>query len=369
MPKPLLIVLHGSGKYTTDWATKHLARLDELSGQYQRFKNEPFSKQVEVVPLNYDTVFEGHVNRWAEQRSELEELSKQTEVRLPGFMTLLKDKTLPPADRGFLWSHVLDPVAYRGITTVRDEVRSVVLASVVKTIADHLRDSPGSDVSIMGHSLGTIVLHDILHLLASEQAGDDGASFRAGAFRFTNVFQVANATRLGPPKLIDQKPYDSHVRPLSAGASQSGHNPYVGTFYNFRNDWDPVSWWRRFNPSGWGDDYVDVKVEHVHQVNVHGFIHYLEHPDVHVEIFKGMLGFSTVSSTEHNARLTEFSDFKPNSCGDTIAKLMQELNRLRTVVTGGNLDEIAMGLYRFYKAVKTAREGCEDLFNTVDGYL
>lgn len=366
MAKPMVILVHGSGAYSENWADKLIARLDELAATFPRIvENGAFSEQVVLKPLNYDKVFEGLLERWERQGQKLDGLLEETDVKLPRIASFLRDSMTPPDERGFIWTHVLDPVAYRGIPLVRDEVRANVLADLVSAINQHKDEHPGGEISIMGQSLGTIVLHDALHQMGSGEAGD---VWGADRHRFSNVFQVANASRLGPPSLIDIKPTQSLVRPLSASPGNPS-GAVCGFFYNFRNVWDPVANWQRFNPTGWGAGFFDITVRHVHQVNVHGFIHYMEHPDVHIRLFRALLGSFVIPGVEWQQRVAEFPDLVPGSCGDTLSALMNKLDQLRTAVSGGKLDDVAMALLEFYRAIKTAKEGCEELYNRVDGWL
>ncbi|RMH11396.1 MAG: hypothetical protein D6701_15165, partial [Gemmatimonadetes bacterium] len=326
MARPLFLILHGSGIYTHDWAAEHLARLKAVAATYPGIaQGGDLGDQVSLVTVRYDQVFENLLERWEQQGDKLQAFLDESSIRLPRLAAFLRDRTTPPDERGFLWTHVLDPVVYRGIPLVRDEVRAVVLQQVVAAINDHLQNEPGADVSIMGHSLGTIVLHDVLELMGTGASSDAGDVWRSDRFRFANVFQVANASRLGPPGLIDLKPYDSVVRPLSAGPGGSGA-PYCSAFYTIRNVWDPVTWWQRFKPTGWGAGFQEVVVRHLHQLNVHGFIHYLEHPDVHVRIFRALLGNWVVPGPLWQQRVAEFPDLAPGSCGATVAALQNELD-------------------------------------------
>lgn len=366
MSKPLLLVLHGVGAHGHDWAKPVLELLTETADSFPGVAARgKLSAQVEIVPLRYDDIFDQWLKQWEAQGSKLKEFGKASAVKLPRLSAALNDTLLPDAERGFFWSHAFDAISYRGVSIIRDQVRAKVMAEIVAAVNAHLAKHPGADVSILAHSLGTIVSHDVLAALAT---GKHGEPFKAGKFRFSNLFLLANAVKLGPSKLVTPKPDETAVRPVSAGP-MGGLAPYLSYYYSFRHEWDPIPNWQPFAPGTWGPGFINVKIRHLHQVNVHGYEHYLKHPDVHVRILRGLLGWDTISDSEWHQRRAEFPDVAPNACGNTVTELIQRLDALRGVATDGSLDEIAMGLFGIYRAVREARRNCEALFNETDGWL
>jgi hypothetical protein len=371
MAKPLLLLLHGSGVYSPEWASVYVEHLEHLAQGYPAIAQRgALGDQAVLKPLNYDSVFEGLLGRWDEQGDRLDQLAEESQARLPRVAAVLRETTLPPDERSFLWTHVLDPLSYRSIGLVRDEVRALVLAQVVTAVNEHLEAHPGGEVSVLGHSLGTIILHDVLHLLGSGQAAEGGGVMESDRFRFKCVFQVANVSRLGPSRIVDLNPYESVVRPVSAGpAEEGGPPPYVSFFFNIHNRWDPLTWWQPFKPRGWGPGYVDVALTHMHQINTHGLLHYLKHPDVHVPLFRGLLGGWSVPTVEWHGQLARFPNLDLGPCSDRAIEFVSRLDQLREAADGRNLDDVAMGLLELYRLVKEARTACEPLFNEIDGWL
>lgn len=370
MARPLLILLHGMGTGSEDWGQAYIARLNAIADTYPGIaRGGSLTAQVAVKPLYYGPVFQQLLSRWEQQGGKVDNLLNETRGQLPRVAALLNDHATPPDERGFLWTHIVQPVTYRGTTLVRDEVRALVLNDLVAAVNAHLAENAGAEISVLGYSLGTIVAHDVLHLLGSGASSAGGRVWSSDRFRFANVFQLANATRLGPAALIDFRADRSVVRPVSAGPSPDALDPYIGQLYSFRNRWDPVASWQPFAPDGWERGFHDVRLRHIHQVNVHGLEHYLEHPEVHVRIFRALLGSFVVTDPEWHERVADFPDLVPNDCSDTVAALMHDLDQIRDAVTGGKLDDVAMGLLRMYRAIKKAKEGCEALFNRLDGWL
>ena len=137
---------------------------------------------------------------------------------------------------------------------------------------------------------------------------------------------------------------------------------------SFRNKWDPVPSLQRFDPQGWSDDYEEVLVEHLHQANVHGFIHYLENPDVHVAVFRSLLGYWTVTDELYAQRVQEFRDIDI-PCGNEIIELKSKLEAVIASTNGGDFDAIIKAYLEFYRAIKAAELACGGLVGTVGDLL
>ena len=367
MAKPLLLFVHGAGKYGPNWSDKHLTRLAEIAATYPGIaQGGALEDQMTIVSVNYDTVFRDLLDRWRTQDDQLTELLTESGLSLPGTLQFLNDNTIPPEERGFFWTHVLDPILYRGFPTLTKQVQVSAMLQVVTAMNNHLAANPGAQISIMGQSLGTIVNHDILELLGTGQTTAHGDVWKSDRFSFANVFQVANASRLGPPGLAKPDAYESVVRPSTAPPTAGGLPGYCFQMFCFRNRWDPVPNFQRFDPQGWGPDYHDVVVDHVHQANVHGFMHYLENPKVHVELFRAVLGHWTVPDSDFQAHLGAFQNIDI-PCGNEIADLKNALDGVITATDGRDFDGIINATLEFYRATKTARDACSSLASAVDG--
>ena len=367
MAKPLLLLVHGVGTHSKSWADHVIARLTEIAATFPDIASSgPLGSQIVMKPLHYDSVFDAQLDRWRQLGSRITGFTNDSAIKLPGTISFLNSSLVPPDEETFVWNGVMDAVTYRGVGVTRDEIRTHVMKEIVSAINEHLAREPGADVSILGHSLGTIVTHDVLHLLAR---GKGGAAFKSNVFRFANVFLLANASLLGPRKFIDPDPNDSLTRPVGAPAPTGGGKPYCGQFFNINNHWDPIGSWARFKPKNFGDRCQDIEIRHIHQVNVHGIDHYIEHPKVHIALLRALLGSSTIPTRVEELRLMEFKDLKPSPCGDAISALMNELDRIRNGVSGGNFDDVAMGMVSMYRAVRDARDKCPSMFNEADGVL
>ena len=358
----LMFLVHGSGKYTTDWSDKHQAKLNELARTYDTLKDGPeYTERVKIVPIRYDNVFDDLVKEWEDLGQGLEAHAEKHGLQLPKAIAVLSDQTLPADAKGFLWTHVLDPVLYRGTRELRDYVKTQVIVDVQSAINKHLEDHPDAQISFLSQSLGTIVTHDVLAHLGSGGEGDAWTS--ANFTQIANVFMLANASCLGPKGLVDPHPYDTVVRPSTAPKTADGLAPYCTRLYNFRNAWDPVPNFQLMEPrEDWGRNCRDVVVRHMHQANVHGFLHYLEHPAVHCEIFRRTLpNPDDIPLSVMKARIDAFSDLPADGCGGAVSELKDQLNELPESVKEGDLDDFVLAMLNFYRAVTSAAKECAGL--------
>ena len=367
MGKPLLLLLHGIGTHSRTWADHAIARLDEIGATFPEIAaGGPLTSQVTIKALNYDSVFDAQLARWRAAGEAIDGFKGESAVKVPNLVDFLNNTFVPPDEENFVWNSVMDAVTYRGVTITRGEIRTHVMKEIVSAINAHLDREQEAEISILGHSLGTIVVHDTLHLLATGEGGD---AFKSEFFRFANVFLLANASKLGPKKFIDIKSDDSCTRPISAPAPTGGAAPYCGALYNFNNHWDPIGSWARFSAQGWGNGFHDVEIRHIHQLNVHGINHYIEHPRVHIPLLRALLGTFVIPDRLKDQRITDFPDLKPSACGTAVATLMNHLDQIRDETSGGDFDDIAKGMLRLYRAVREAKSSCQAMFNDADGVL
>ena len=97
---------------------------------------------------------------------------------------------------------------------------------------------------------------------------------------------------------------------------------------------------------------------------MHGFLHYLDNPKVHVEVFRALLGHWTVPDTDFQAHVDAFQTIDIG-CVNEIGDLKTALDGLITATDGRDFDEIIKATLEFYRAIKTARDACSALASAV----
>lgn len=358
----VMFVVHGMGTYPPGWSAPVVKKLDAAAGTYSAFRGgPPFSARVKLVEITYDGVFTRLVDSWRASADELGAAAKNEGLALPDLLARLDSATLPADARNAFWTTFIDPVLYRGISTIRSEVRARVTEQLVTNLTE-LGKQEAVQASVLCHGLGTMVVHDTLAILGSRPLPGGNDTFTSKKFRFENLFSLANASRLGP---CDLDPYDSCVRPGSAPLSgNGGASNYLTRMYSFRHRWDPFAIVQPFDPTGWGSDYYggpDQTLSAIRAANVHDVLHYLDHPAVHVPIINRAMGAFPISRQEMLDRIAQYPPYPP-ACADAVTALKGRLEELlHAIQNPRNLDAIATAGLAFYGAVRAAEATCADL--------
>lgn len=356
--KHILFFVHGMGVYKDglpeagkDWFAVSLAA---LQGEYAKYKDlaafYPFDKTFEIVNINYDLIFHSIVTRWAEESAKVGAAvgaNNHTIASLVGWLTKANNT------EDFIWSHAVDVALYRFFPTVRQRVKANVALKIFNAL--QANDSgPVSRWSVIAHSLGTIVTHDVLHAMDTTTPKEAGVPvLESTAPSAQLVAMVANVSKAMEN---DVKVYDgpvnggTHVIPRNNLQDDTVCEEYL----NINNRFDPFTIPIPFSPgtdSRWREAdrikrYEDVSVDHVHGItNVHGFDHYIANPAAHIPIFRALTGNSMISEAEErDAR----KNFKKYSADDIEGKIKKRLEETVGKVVGKSLEAMLPELGRFF---------------------
>lgn len=316
MPRNVIFLVHGMGRHPEGWAGAEdgpVAALVEAANAYPGFTDDdPLGNAVEFVEIAYDDLFDRVVAQWQSLATDLGQVAAFGPAELQAVTEAIAG--LDPADSWFA-SHAMDVVLYRGFAAVRRIVQLRVALQIMRTIAE--LGTAGRRYGVIAHSLGTTVAHDALHRLtqakwfqpaqrellsavsSSTPAALDediaryreryhGNPFGVGTLEFSAILMLANTSRLLHDRSVPD-PAKSNVRPPLAEPDPQRYicrrfvsvqhvlDP-VGQVEPFRSESEwPAAAARGLTRDVWG-------LNHVHDLNVHGFCHYLSHPLVHREI-------------------------------------------------------------------------------------
>lgn len=298
MPDRIFIV-HGMGYHGLDWHKPVEDFLSEFYSSYCRAGNIPFNRRFKIIPVSYDHIFRDILATWNENASELIELGSKfgTDVveQLIGWT-----EGADAVDKNFFWTHAFDVVFYRMFRTVREAVK----VHVGNLMFQELRDLKSAESwSIIGHSLGSIVVHDTMHAWHTQPFGDNDGRLSMH-FRPRLIMMIANVSRIlqTEPKVLGP---ETRVKPGGV----------CDCYLNVYHPLDPFTLIRPFKPVLWPDQpayesgaYRLIEVDHIQQCNVHDFVHYLRHPNTIVSLFRQLL-YSSFVTQEKEADYR--SAFKP----------------------------------------------------------
>lgn len=313
MAKHVLFFVHGMGKHDATWHLPGLTVLRNAFGDYEAFRGANFDELIDAVPVVYDDLIETWRQRMAAdfagfRAALLGGLDPLDNSRATAVNRQL-DKIqgwIGAGEPGFVWSSAMDVVLYRFFATLA----MAIDVTVAKQILEKLKQGNFLTWSVVGHSLGTSVVHNSLNSLYG--TGIDGRPpLHPAETRPRAVMMVANVSRVLQRE--SAKVLEGRVMPgpLSAGR-------LCGFYLNARHRLDPFVYPSPFNPDLWPDAatfatsaYQHLQPSHIHfepgdLYKVHDFDHYLTNPRVHVPLFRALFGASLIPDAEFATVKTQF---------------------------------------------------------------
>lgn len=282
--KPTLIVVHGMGEHTGASFEKEIkASLNYALGLYEKWKDKKIENLVNIVPFGYNDEFKKHREMIANTASPLvDRLDKLKLAGVAGIMAMEISKWDSELNKdNFFKTHWLDVIFYR--YTGLGEVIRIKLA---KLIAETIGNIGAQNVHVLGHSLGTSVVHDTLaSLYAPPGQSSTEHNLSSKTSKLASLHLVANVS-----KLLESfaKIGTSIVNPCAKGCT--------GTYYQYRHVLDPFMIPSPFEPvinDVWCAEiehdpfmYQEIKPKIVTDVNTHAITHYLKNPVCHVPLLQ-----------------------------------------------------------------------------------
>lgn len=350
--KHVLFILHGMGVYVDDqgnpsttWADGVAAVLKEKYQEYPSLRTE-FDKVFEVVPLEYDSVLHQIVKRWDDEAQKIANAGiepAEIAVRMVDWLQGASD-----LDDNFHWTHVGDVVLYRFFNLVRQRVKVHVAKQVQEAL---MPNGDGAVVkwSLIAHSLGTIVAHDVLHAMNSASPNEAGISILDAQVPKPNL--VAMLANVSKTLENDVDVYDSVVHPPVACRKYLSANNRFDPFV-MESLLVPESFKPQGSPNWVGaidnGNFIDVEIDNVNEINTHSARNYLLNPAVHIPMLEALCGVGSVANVLKQRAVEEFVGIPDQEIKDRLDELLDEyrseswyqalgllLPRLEQIVVGG----------------------------------
>jgi hypothetical protein len=288
-----LIVVHGMGQHDDASVKKEV--IDAFTtafGFYESLTGQSVSDQIDIVPASYNSFFDDYRKKLQERSGSLAESLAAIDPTVPFSVKAVQqinDLEARLGEDSFFTTHWLGVILYY-VTLLCEPIR----LHVAKTVADAIAEVGGPNVHVLGHSLGTSVLHDALakafgpHNLS--EANGTALNLSPIEHRLGGVHMVANVSRA--LQTIVLKVGSSVVRPGPLGCTSM--------FLEYRHKLDPIPMIRSFNPTNNGEwipqeiftsVYGLIEPSSVTQANVHDLGHYLITPMTHLPLFRSLFGF------------------------------------------------------------------------------
>lgn len=292
MPKKKLVVIHGMGQHDDASVKKEVSDAFSTAFKfYSSLKNATVASKVDVIPVSYNSFFDEYRDKLKQRSGPLGERLAAIDMSVPFPVEVVQRINGLEASLGrdeFFTTHWLDVILYF-LTLLSEPIRLKVAEAIGKAVAE----VGGANVHVMGHSLGTAVLHDTL----AKAYGP--SNLVSGSRKVLNlspvehclggVHMVANVSRALQTFV---KVGDSIVRPGPLGCTT--------VFVEYRHKLDPIPMIRPFNPTdndGWVPHdifrsvYRLIEPSSVTAANVHALGHYLVIPEVHLPLFRLLFDF------------------------------------------------------------------------------
>jgi hypothetical protein len=258
------------------------------------------------------------------------------------------------AEAPYFWNGPVDLLFYRFL--LGPDIRAHVRSQIAHALATS--GAPGGGMpscSFIGHSMGTAVLHDTLAELLSNAT-------QFGGLASMDVQMYASVANVSRVMRSFADPHRSAVRPNGA-VGDPATPAKIGAFVNVHHIADPVPHIGMFDPK-WDPTkcfYIDVNVERMKWIDVHGLIHYLENPRVHIPILRTVLAADIDEATEAKA-VKAYDARIGDKCPEALSALVDEVAILKKEWddrgSGVGAVDVVMELVHVYKAFANARTAC-----------
>lgn len=293
MARTYLFLTHGVGaqdpdSWWKDWKKALFKALKQYAPFAQKSDAEVESDYLKIVPISYDSVFQGLRTQWQRDAKALSENATMAEFGLSDSFGWVADQA--SSLKNAFWDYALDAVLWYGLPMARAAVQAHVAPQIAAGLRDMIAEG-GAGAHLVAHSLGTSVMHDSLIGLVAAASIHRG-SLSPNQVRLKSVTMLANTSRLLEAwRDVDAnnklEAYQSYLSVLRPGTPAS----IVDTFLNCRHQIDPITWPRRFAPAHWQDaQYSDLMIANfADPKKVHDATHYLADPRVHVRVLRMVL--------------------------------------------------------------------------------
>lgn len=305
MSKHIIFFVHGMGKHDTTWHNPGVEVLKNAFGDYAAFSDGDFEGRIEAIPIVFDDAIEVWRQRMAADfaafKAALLGGMDPTDSAATTSVSNKVDKIeswIGAGEPNFVWSHAMDVVLYRFAALLW----MAIDVSVARQILARLKQGNFRSWSVIGHSLGTSVVHNALNSLYSTNLGGI-PKLSPAETRPRTLMMVANVSRV--LQRPGAKVLESLVKPGPLSADR-----LCGFYLNVRHRLDPFVYPKPFQPDLWPDAstfatsaYQHIQPSHIHfdpdeVFKVHDFDHYLKNPRVHVPLFRSIFGVSTIPDSE-----------------------------------------------------------------------
>lgn len=339
-------MVHGVGNHTEDsFKDEVTATLGVALAHYREKPNdmstsEFLAQYVDIQCIDYNYIFKRIYDRHV---AVSEDLNGTSFAALSALTAKLTDIYTGLSDDGFITSHVFDALLYQSF--VKEAIDCAVAAKLGKILSDAYNQSQYK-IHILGHSLGTAVVHNVLHKSfkhALSLSDIDGAVRQDEDYqnlellnqhnKFYSITTVANCA-----------PWFQHaISPIETGCVKPGNSGCCDFYLDLHHHLDPVCAVNKFDVGTWSSDdkesYKKVSFSDVVNVgklnselgsgsfsvaDIHSIQHYLSYPKCHAALFD-QLGIH-ISQSHVNAAMDLWKEESVAGSYDDLKEKLEQLS-------------------------------------------
>ncbi len=355
MSNPVVILLHGMGNHTVpkpstnergSFGKECIDTLNRTLQLYPTHKDMSIEDEVSFVEINFNHIFDSIRKDMADAGKSVKDFiagaGAGTQLGdVPGLIASIANFEASLNDDDFIFTHWLDVMFYKSYwgEMVRNHVAS--------KLGEVMSKNGARDLHIVAHSLGTAVIHDVLHKSYSGQYldNDDIADLSIGTHKFASLTMIANVSRLANTISPIANPYQSVVKPGPKGVARR--------MMNIHHQLDPFTWPKNFvrqknhnwvSEATFDNSYVDIKTTAITEKNPHSITQYLFNPAVHLLLFR-LLGIKRPTQKSIETAQVAYKS-------ETLDGVSKELTKALAEIKKGNAGD----LKDFFDAAKKLKE-------------
>lgn len=316
MGKQTVIIVHGMGSTTAEEFEKEFIDACEAAFKnYGKIKGEKASKSFDIKTFAYNEIFEGVRSQMTSGSSTIKEFisnnrSGKATKELPGLVDSVDRLYDFIGGDSKYATHWLDILIYR-MTLFGEDVRIHFADFLVKVMRENVGSS--SDIHVIGHSLGTSVVHDTLAKLyvddfpfKTNTGVKAPGKLNLNGYRLGSIHLFANVSRV-LESFINVE--ESIVKPGDHGCTQY--------FYQYVHQLDPIPRVKPFRPSRtagwlspkiWDEQYKLVETSSITAGNPHSLSHYLLDPENNYPLFKKIFPDALLNENDKKKAKKKFDE-------------------------------------------------------------
>lgn len=319
MSKKSLIVVHGMGEHTEASVKEELSEtLKKVFSRYESLKTKDPENVIDISVFNYNPFFEDYRNAVKNSNdivAALQSVSNDFGGLLPEAANEIAKLGPSITEDDMFGTHWLDVILYR-FSLLAEPIQM----DLALKIASEVRQKGGANVHMLGHSLGTSVLHDALARLYGPEPSP--VKLSTASAKIGCVYMVANVSRL---LQTFRKVGSSEVRPVLGCCTN---------FIQYRHKLDPIPQVKPFTPTNnggwitheiWDKNYRLIEPSAVTSANVHSLGHHLLDPEVHLPLLRATIGFRPLSP-ERKAAQDAFNEATLQNKAEALQLTFERIN-------------------------------------------